>query len=57
VRANLQSFPLESAIDRKRVRKPTLREKQQQAISYAFHSTLLSNPHVTIELVRRTAER
>ena len=33
-----------------------LSEQQKQAISTAFHSTLLSNPHITLEIVRRSAE-
>ena len=57
MRPTLQSFFLESSIEQRHLRKPTLREQQQQAISYAFHSTLLSNPNITIDMVRRAAER
>ena len=35
----------------------TLTEQQKQAISAAFHSTLLSNPHITLEIVRKVAEQ
>ncbi len=35
----------------------TLTEQQKQAISAAFHSTLLSNPHITLEIVLKVAEQ
>jgi hypothetical protein len=57
VRPILKSFSVEGSIEQKHFRQVSLREKQQQAISYAFHSTLLSNPNITIEMVRRAAER
>ena len=57
MRPILKSFSLEGSIEQKHFRQVSLREKQQQAISYAFHSTLLSNPNITIEMVRRAAER
>ncbi len=37
--------------------KATLSEKQKQAISAAFQSTLLSSPHITLDLVLQAAEK